>query len=233
MYLYLFFWPVLHVLYNYCFGYGNPKLNRNFLSFYHSVVASLLTTGLLYNEDDNRISLNFNRFVDSYYNNQVSLLHIFYCFSVSYFIWDTFYIVFNRNWKELLYIYHHLTTILLLNELYLTENYVYVKVLHYGELSNIFTYIVYYLLHTRGYKLETTRYISKYIKSNDNFLINICQLFQFLGYLYIRVFIFTKILLFESGSVYNKSLLYNLFFIYVLGLIWTYKIGYGLAIKLI
>lgn len=201
LYCYTMIWPCIYML----FDNIRPKIRRNNVSFVHSIGSSILT-GL------------------SLYNNELMLEPIIY-YSGTYFIWDTFYIIYNKKWNEYLYIYHHSVLLYMLYELYFKHTYLYIHLLHNGEISNFFNYIVYYLINTKNKRYISNRYC-KYISvyRYDN-LIFIFKSLQYIWYLYFRVYIYSQYILFSSNQVTNNFLLLNLYIIYILGLIWTFKLG--------
>lgn len=209
IFCYSMIWPCIYSL----FTNIEPKLRRNNVSFFHSVGSSLLTG----------ISL---------YNNEQMLKPII-LFSGTYFIWDTFYIFYNKKWNEYLYIYHHFVVLYMLYELYITHLNIYIDLLHIGEVSNYFNYIVYILINTENKVYISNRYctyVSKYKYSN---LIDIFKGLQYLWYLYFRVYIYSQYILFASYKITNQLLLLNLYTIYILGLIWTFKLGHKFVCKFI
>lgn len=207
VYCYLMIWPSIYILFNNM----KSKLRRNNVSFVHSV-GSYILTGL------------------SVYNNELMLLPIVY-FSGTYFIWDTFYILYNRKWSEYLYLYHHIVILYMLYELYTTHTVLYIHLLHYGEVSNFFNYIVYYLINTEYKGYISDRYSTRVIKYRYNNLIDIFKGLQYIWYLYFRVYIYTQYILFSTNQIKDNVLLINLFMIYILGVIWTFKLGHKFVMK--
>jgi len=108
----------------------DTNINRNYISFAHSVSVSII----------------------SYLNIYYSINYLLHYISWTYFIWDTLYILYNniknRNTKEFIYIYHHVVCLFALNEIDNVNSYEINQIFFYGELSNFFNYIVYHLIKT-------------------------------------------------------------------------------------
>lgn len=147
--------------------------------------------------------------------NYVSLTHALLCIlfyyinfnyfrlnSIGYFIYDSICVLSEKkiNIVNICYIYHHL----ILSYILFLEIKDISLALMLGELSNIPTYIVYYL-----------------IQIGDNENKKIWLIIQKFVYISIRVFAFTYIIL---TSDINNWYMNHLYVIYSFGLIWSYKL---------
>ena len=140
------------------------------------------------------------------YSNQYENLSLL---SISYFFNDIIYIVFNYSKSEKIYLYHHLICILFLlefNQLNLYELYYIYGV---GELSNIFTYIVYDML-----KSDTSQLI-----------VNKVKYIQILWYIFFRVICFTYFIYSKSDAYFQLKIHSQIggLLIYCMGLVWSYN----------
>lgn len=149
-----------------------PKLSRNLVSAVHSfLTVALLTT-------------------KHFIKYEIIVIN-----SVSYFIWDLIYMFKTRI--EPMFVYHHLVAIsLLLSNL---DKYLIRDVFFYGELSNVFNYIVYHFLQTdvECWKL---------------------RIVQSLWFSYFRMYKFTLILL---DNIQYNIIAYNGFVLYLMGMYWS------------
>ena len=170
------------------FNTHSTKVSRNIVSFSHSTICTLL----------------------AYLTLQTSLNPIvLYYFSLSYFLWDTCLIVYNQLTDEIPYIYHHAVCLM---ALYNLNNGVNVNeittIFYYGEMSNVFNYIVYHLLKQ---------------KSTNNSLLLSVKTMQVGWFSYFRVYVFTQLLYAYFSLIESRFLVYNLGCIYIMGLMWGYK----------
>ena len=182
--IYYFLWPSSYVSFSSMF---NSKIRRNYCSFIHStVVTSMILNNYLNN--------------NAYYKEIAS-------FSSSYFIWDSFEILYNKR-NEKLYLYHHIVMLYLLGNIYFNIN---VKELLFiffiGEISNFFNYIVYHMIK---------------IKTKKNIL-SIFKIIQFLWFSYFRLYILTPCITKFYNVLESDFLYYNLIIIYLIGLKWCIK----------
>lgn len=166
------------LLYNFFENIVNQKRARNYVSFIHSL-------SVIYNV----------------YNNE-SIKNV----SQSYFIFDLLYIILTDIHKELLYIFHHLCSLYVINDIYENNNQYLATVFNYGEISNFFTYIIYDLIQ---------------IKANEN-LINKLKWIQFIWFFLIRVLLFTKIIIYDYDEIINLQSRYAIFGLYIMGITWTF-----------
>ena len=152
-----------------------PKLSRNLVSATHSFLTVALLTA--------RYGIKYELVVLN---------------SASYFIWDLIY-MFRRR-LEPLYVYHHLMVIwFLLSDV---EHLKIIDVVYYGELSNIFNYIVYHCIQ----------------QNIPNYYLRVVQAFWFS---YFRIWIgFQQIKKYYYYSLVNNCLLG----IYFLAIFWSFKL---------
>ena len=175
----------------------NKKINKNLISFTHSIVCCLLAYNN--NNDNNAVTNN-----DTITNNYMYL----YYFSTSYFIWDTLYILYNKEWSNSLYVYHHLVCIYALNELVNNNNCSLInEVFLVGEISNFFNFIVY---HTIKIKVKT-------------YVINSLKLIQLLWFSFFRLIWLTNIIYNNFLIVENREFVYIVLTIHLLSIVWIYK----------
>lgn len=164
-----FVWPLIYLINIYQFNLPY-YINRNYISFLHSISCTYLS----YKNIN-----NFNNFK-----------YISHDLSISYFIWDIIYIIYYnykfKRLKELPYIYHHLVCIFALNQLHYNNTFELTEIFFYGEISNFLNYIVYFLIKKK-YKSSIfiyfkiiqiiwfsyfRFYIFSYILYNNFFIIN-------------------------------------------------------------
>ena len=172
------------------FNTHSTKVSRNIVSFSHSTICTLL----------------------AYITLQTSLNPIvLYYFSLSYFLWDTCLIIYNQLTDEIPYIYHHAVCLM---ALYNLNNGVNINeittIFYYGEMSNVFNYIVYHLL-----KQNSTN-------KNTSLLLSV-KTMQVGWFSYFRVYVFTQLLYNYFTLIKSRFLVYNLGGIYLMGLMWGYK----------
>lgn len=194
----------IYFLINKVFLNTNDKINYNFLSFTHSIGATIISYSLNSKEIDSNSQLLKNTNIN-YLIDPELVKNILFYFSASYFIWDTAQIIIKRNWGNWVYIYHHSICLYMLYQLKHSINlYIIIDILHIGELSNFFNYIVYYL-----------------IKANyKNNIIIPFKIIQLLWFAYFRVYIMTGILLNYFPIFENRIFAYILSSIYFMGLLW-------------
>ena len=179
-------WPMFYLLNKYKFN-KSAKINRNLISFKHSISCSLISS----------LPLCFKII-----SNDNIRLPIYYL-STSYFLWDNFYILSNGLWNEYMFIYHHLVSLLALNELYHDNNTnIIIKIFGYAEASNFFNYIVYHMIK------------KKYPKK----ILLFTKTLQVIWFTYFRMYLFTPLIYNNLSLIKNKLLACNLGLMYSLGL---------------
>jgi len=176
------------------------KISRNFISLLHSISC-----------------FTFNYNLINYSKNDKLIENMMIVNTYSYFICDIVYIILNRNWTDKLYIYHHMICIYMLHVLMNGDNiYEIYYLLYIGELSNLFNYIVYYMIKKQYSSLYT----------NSTRVVQVCW------FSYFRIYILTNTLFTYYNKFNNIVLLYNLIILYGMGLIWGYKQFYNLSTDL-
>lgn len=169
----------------------------------------------IYRKIPNKISRNITCFthtclgvcLSGYYQVSYSPTTFFLMSTVSsgYFLFDIWYNIKydSRTISNLIYIYHHLVALFILNK---SSEYQIYKILFWAEISNIPMYIVYHYMKTEpdSLKLEIWKQIQKY-----TYLI---ARIPFLGYYSYQIYLITD----------EKIAFYLCFPIYLLGIIWTY-----------
>lgn len=161
------------------------KISRNTICFIHALVT-LVITGM------------YQIF------NYPFLFSSMTTISSGYFLFDLYYMLLYEhiNIQKILYIYHHLASIYILN---FGPEYLTYKVLFWAEISNIPTYTVYHLLKTEpsSQRLKTCKFIQKTI------------------YTIVRI----PILGYQSYHIYfyinDKRPFFICFPIYLMGIVWT------------
>ena len=115
-------------------SFQSDTILRNYLSFSHSAISSLLTY----------LSLSMSQ--------PIWIQQLIIAVSGSYFVWDTFYICLKQQWKkECLYLYHHAVCLLLLWNLWIGINpYWLTYTVMIGEISNLWNYIVYHMIKMKS-----------------------------------------------------------------------------------
>ena len=158
------------------------KQSRNYVSFYHSLSCIL------------------NIFFQPHFYDIIVPL------SRGYFIFDSFYILLNSIKTEKLYLYHHLVMFVFLNELYNSKSALLLHVLYIGEVSNIFTYIVYDLIK-RNY-FDDILFVFKFI--------------QLIWFSFFRLFYTTNLLFYNFDEFYTFVSFYPLLSLYFLAYVWSF-----------
>lgn len=169
------------------------KISRNITSSSHAVI--LVISGLI-----------------SYYTKNETLLKNSTILSISYYIWDTYYILLNKLTKERMYIYHHFVAFYLLENILNTNNncrYLLYNSLILAEISNFSLYPVYHY----------TKILDKTDKRNKKFLFNI-KFAQMIWYVFIRIIVFGYINYFHGNiiPVFLRSFITSIYF---MGLYWA------------
>lgn len=165
------------------------KINKNILSATHSIGCTFL--GLV-----------------AYYCNNNILLNILCCFSISYFIWDSYFIVINKDKANYPFLFHHIVTSIVLEIIFNRYNHkILLLLVIIGELSNFPNYLIYHLIKTKdkSKKLFYWRHI------------------QILWFGFFRVIVFgyfaLNIMNFLDNYIIPILLLYPMYFI---GIFWVF-----------
>ena len=157
------------------------KRARNYVSFVHSLIW--ITS---YN----------------YFNFTIDTL---YKLSTSYYIYDNWYMIYNKIKSDYPYIIHHIFSMIYLYEMYTIQSYKMSQWFSIGEVSNFFNYIVYDL-----------------IKLNyDSNIINNFKIIQLCWFSYFRVWYFSKIFYYNYNEIKMLESYYIILGLYSMGFIWT------------
>ena len=187
--LYYISWPIIFFI-NILYFTIPVKISLNALSFYHCLVTTILSKLYLHNLES------------TYLHNTLVT------FSSSYFIWDSMQIIIRKRWKEeWAYLYHHFVILFMLYQLNnKVDTYLLTNILFLGELSNVFNYIVYYMIKTKD--------------SKKNILI--ISTIQMIWFIYFRVYKFTEYIIMNLSQFQKNNYLLVAFLltIYIMGFMW-------------
>ena len=210
MYLSIFsLWPVLHILLNNIINKSTTsiidkiehlrhpdsityvkdyrKVNRNIISAIHSVGCSLGCILTLFTES--QLIMGFT-----------------ILYSISYFIWDSYYIVVNDNADDFPFLFHHMVSIYMLK--LILDGYLRYYLLLFiiiGEVSNFPYYVVYH-------KLKTL--------SNDKDDVKLWRHIQICWFVFLRFIVFGYYAFEFPYVVDNYLLLVLSYMMYFLGIYW-------------
>ena len=207
-------WPVLYLASNYFCSMTRKdedtsiKLTRNFLGF---VDASSCCIGAL----------------GYYINDNINWYNYSLIIPISYYIWDSYLIICKNMHKEFAYVYHHIIAILLLNELYDTDELFKSQlypVLVAAELCNLPLYYSYFVIKTNPVNDD----MSKEDKYKNLTKHSSAKLFQIIVFILLRVIYFS----YHISNVYTsiersepfKAILLSIYF---MGLFWLYNQSKG------
>lgn len=196
--LLLCLWPILQLIYN---KSGNQfinlkdKITRNKVAFSNALGTLILGTSYCYTGSETLFKLTI-------------------LYPTSYYIFDTYLILNKKYYAEYPYIYHHLITIYLLENLFFADSLqraLLLNILISAELSNLPIYPVYHIIKT-GDK-DNIGFYDKLISWKK---------FQIIWYLIIRVFYFSYVIYHKYYSIDGFFLRNLSFTIYILGIYWLY-----------
>lgn len=175
---------------------NDSKITANLLSAFHSYLYSLYSVYFLLTDNFNAIYTISN-------------------LSISYFIWDSYRILYSEN-ENPIYIIHHIVAIntnnCILNKVSNINLLVFLFTV--AELSNIVTYPIYHMI--RCNKISKNLYFTE---ESINFLKKIQILLSFIG----RFLIYTYVFIFNN-SLSNDIILYiELIIVYILGNFWLFQ----------
>ena len=196
--LLLCLWPMLHLLYSKYESIlisSKDKIIRNKLAFSNAIGTLFL--GITY-----------------YYTESETIFNLAILYPMSYYIYDTYLIINNKYYNEMPYFYHHMVTIYLLENIFLTNlnfRYILLNILISAELSNLPIYAVYHLIKT-GDNNKPEFY---------NKLIN-WKIFQISWYVIIRVIYFSYIIYYKYYNIEGFILRNLIITVYLLGLYWVF-----------
>ena len=183
--IFLLLFPLLNLVLSHDFfnkiTKNDSKITANLLSAFHSYLYSLYSVYFLLTDNFNAIYTISN-------------------LSISYFIWDSYRILYSENENPIYiihHIYHKVSNINLLVFLFTV-----------AELSNIVTYPIYHMI--RCNKISKNLYFTE---ESINFLKKIQILLSFIG----RFLIYTYVFIFNN-SLSNDIILYiELIIVYIFG----------------
>lgn len=148
--------------------------------------------------------------------------------SLGYFIYDSIWIFYNKIKTDIFereILIHHIISIYFLNETCKYRSSFNIFLLLLGELSNIFNYPIYHMIHCnkeikeifiiRG-RMDLVDNVDKMLKG--------LKVFQILDIVLIRGIIFTILIIFCNNLINNVILYYSLMIIYVMGIYWMIKL---------
>ena len=140
--------------------------------------------------------------------NDVNRKIVFY-FGTSYYIWDLFRIVLQKDVKNYFYIYHHFVTILMLENIYLDyESRMLNQIFLIGEISNISYHTVTNLLK---------------FKDKKHHWVKRARTIQLGTHLFLRL-VLPAIYLKKVFYLKDKMIILNLYSMYLVGFLWMYKL---------
>tara|TARA_B100000401_G_scaffold437558_1_gene383459 strand:- start:2340 stop:2978 length:639 start_codon:yes stop_codon:yes gene_type:complete len=147
--------------------------------------------------------------------NNLNIAYFISKFSISYFIWDSYRILYCKN-ESLLYIIHHIVAIntndCLLNDP--TNSYLLVFLVTVAELSNVVTYPLYHMI--RSNKITN--------KQDFNILsINLLKTIQLILSFIGRFIIYTYVLFFNTTLSHDIILYIELIIVYFFGNFWLFQ----------
>ena len=196
---------VSYSLFNNSHKFLNNMMNKNFsnygIAFMHSSTYCLFS--LMYLILKNGCDNDEKMFSTFWYFIKV--------YSSGYFIYDSVYIIKHKNlsFVNIVYLYHHLSSINLIRDNELSKNVF--KMLFLAEISNLPSSIIYYLIKTK----------------NKSFLLFMKKL-QFMLYSFFRIpLIGYYLFLLLKKYPYNKNIYISLP-IYFMGVVWSSKLYKGL-----
>ena len=186
--MYSFFYLLLPILY--ISSKQHKKLKNNYVSFTHALSCSIVSGSSIY--------LHY----------PTHLQHILLQLSTTYFSWDTFIMILNKEYNNVPFIYHHIVCFYMLYKLkHNEETELITNVFFIGELSNLFNYIVYHMIQTKQPKHIITK----------------MKILQLLWFSYFRVFYMSRMLYNHFSNIKDNILAFNLVSVYMMGLLWGFK----------
>ena len=182
------FYLLLPILYMY--PNKNKKIKNNYVSFTHALSCSVVSGTSIY------------------FNYPIHLQNILLRISTTYFTWDTFLMIFNKEYNNIPFIYHHIVCFYMLYKLnHNEETELITNVFFIGELSNLFNYIVYHMIQTKQPKHLITK----------------IKMIQLLWFGYFRVFYMSRMLYNHYSKIKDNILAFNLVSVYMMGFVWGYN----------
>ena len=163
------------------------KINKNIISAIHSIGCTFLS-------------------ILAYNTSNIILTNILVGFSVSYFVWDSYFIVIKKDTINYPFLFHHAVTTLVL-ELIFRQYYHKTLLLFvlFGELSNFPNYLVYHLLKTTD-KNSKSLYYWRHI--------------QIVWFLFFRGLVYGHFAINLYSYIPNYFCMILLYIMYFMGLYW-------------
>tara|TARA_B100000963_G_scaffold168581_1_gene146461 strand:- start:30 stop:722 length:693 start_codon:yes stop_codon:yes gene_type:complete len=196
-------WPILYLVSNnFLFNNDSIKLTRNLIGFVDASACCIGAIGYYL------------------YNNKASYEYSI-LFPISYYIWDTYLIIIKDLKKEIMYVYHHVIALLMLNELFFAEqlfvDMVY-PILVSAELCNIPLYISYYIIKTYPLVGDAENKIKNIRK------IIYAKAIQIFVFVVIRVIYYSYLFFYTLEDIpRNKYFKGAICTIYVMGIFWLFN----------
>ena len=179
-------------------NYLNEKNSRNMVSSIHAIGSVVFNGIYLLNG-----------------SNSVGSLSLYW--SLGYFLFDTYYIIYFEkiNLLRSTYLYHHFASIYMITNSYLIPNAH--QLLFYGELSNLPSYVVYHYMHEENQDISNQIIVNRFKNIQKNV------------YGIIRIPVMTIILIKMIKTLdFSSPAIIKMFSItspiYLMGLIWTFKL---------
>lgn len=179
------------------------KLASNSISFFHAFASVVLGMNYMYTRDP-------------WFWKLIRLV------STGYFLHDTHLIIKSNNYStiNLGYLFHHMASIYYMGKdpvIYKSN-----KLMFWAELSNLPSYVVYYLLKMKQREQNAQRLVAltKYVK--------IAKWIQFALYSSIRIPYFGYLTYKTITEVEDKKPIFIVLPVYIMGIIWTTKLWKGL-----
>jgi hypothetical protein len=186
MYINTLSWYISFKIFNNYLRYSQ-KRSRNFVSFIH---ALLWVSNLCFHYP----------------------IHHLYNMSVSYYIYDNWYIIRNKVLSDSIYFLHHIICILSLHEMLIKNCYFINHCFTVAEVSNMLTYIVYDQIKTHKPTLNT-------------------RVLQFFWFFYFRIVYFSYLLYSDWKYINTLQIKYGVFTLYILGFVWCFQQAKKLSFK--
>jgi len=188
--------------------------------FYYMLLNYILPTDIPYfKSSKEKFITSFNATLNciitifvslAYFLNETEINRkIVFYYGTSYYVWDLFRIVLQKDVKNYFYIYHHFVTILMLENIYLDyESRMMNQIFLIGEISNI-------SYHT----------VANLLKFNDkkHHWVKRARTIQIGTHLFLRL-VLPAIYLKKVFYLKDKMIIFNLYSMYLVGFLWMYKL---------
>ena len=182
----------------------NADILKNTYTFF---VANQFLTILLKRKQASNIISGIHALTSTIISGMDDIKHL-RTFSSSYFIYDILNVIlFEKNMiKKIIYIYHHTLSIFLLTKD--SRQYPIQDIIFWGELSNLPSYPLYYLLHS----------------DKKHYLIPLFQTLQKILYTGIRIPIITNVMI-KTYKDNNLKMISPFIPMYLIGIFWSFRIS--------